>query len=149
MPDPSPPDRVSTPRQLWFVGVLALLWNLVGAFDYLMSQTRNASYMAEFSPEQLEFFYGFPAWVVAAWAIAVWGGVLGSLLLLMRKALAAPVFLASLLAMTVTAFHNYGIANGMEVIGGGFELAFTAVIFIVQVLLLLYARRMRERGVLT
>ena len=41
--------------------------------------------MGQFSPEQLEFFYGFPTWLVAFWAIAVWGGVLGVVLLLIAQ----------------------------------------------------------------
>ncbi|MEJ2542305.1 MAG: hypothetical protein P8188_20455, partial [Gemmatimonadota bacterium] len=74
-----------TPWHLWLVGVLALLWNAMGAFDYLMTETRNEGYMGQFTPEQLEYFYAFPAWVVAFWAIAVWGGVLGAIFLLLRK----------------------------------------------------------------
>ena len=64
-------SRNATPWHLWLVGVLALLWNSVGAFDYVMTETRNASYLSSFTPEQLAYFYGFPMWVVATWALAV------------------------------------------------------------------------------
>ena len=60
-----------TPIHLWVIGILALLWNLVGAFDYVATQFRLESYMSKFTPEQLDYFYGFPAWMDAAWAIAV------------------------------------------------------------------------------
>ena len=56
-------------KHLWIVGTVTLLWNVVGAFDYVLTETRNESYMGAFTPEQLEFFYGFPTWVVAFWAI--------------------------------------------------------------------------------
>lgn len=137
-----------TPWHLWVVGVVAVLWNAVGAMDYIMTQTRNEAYMVQFSPEQLEFFYGFPTWVVAAWAIAVWGGVLGAVLLLLKKRLAVTVFLASLIAMVMTSFHNYILSNGLEVVGEVGILAFTALIFLVAVALYLYARSMHKRGVL-
>ncbi len=137
-----------TPKHLWIVGVISLLWGAMGAFDYLMTQTHNASYMSQFTPEQLEFYYGFPVWVDAAWAIAVWGGLLGSVLLLLRKCLAVPVFLVSLVAMVAVSVHNYGFADGLAVMGGAFPLIFTAVIFIVSVSLWLYARAMSSRGVL-
>jgi hypothetical protein len=133
---------------LWIVGVVTLLWNAMGAFDYLMTQTKNEAYMANFTPEQLEYFYGFPAWVVACWAIAVWGGVLGSILLLLRKALAVPVFLVSFLAMVATTIHNFVLTDGLEVMGGAGAVAFSAVIFVVALFLYLYARAMRGRGVL-
>ncbi len=132
---------------LWVIGVLSLLWNAMGAFDYLMTQTQNEAYMSEFTPEQLEFFYNFPSWMVAFWALAVWGGVLGSVLLLLRKAWAVPVFLVSLVCMVVTAFHNFVLANGMELMGGAGTL-FTIVIFVIAVFLYMYSKNMRTKGVL-
>jgi len=137
-----------TPLHLWVVGVIALLWNSVGAFDYIMTQTRNEGYMGGFTPEQLEFFYGFPTWVVAFWAFAVWGSVIGSVLLLMRKRLAVQAFFVSLVSMVITTIHNYGMSNGLEVAGDAFSLVFTAVIFLTAVALLLYARVLHRRGVL-
>jgi hypothetical protein len=139
---------IRTPWHLWLVGVLALLWNAMGAFDYLMTETRNEGYMSQFTPEQLEYFYGFPAWVVAFWAIAVWGGVLGAILLLLRKRLAVGTFLVSFLAMVVTMIRNYLLTEGLEVTGAS-GLVFAAVIFVVALFLYLYARAMRSKGVLT
>jgi len=62
---------------IWVVGILTLAWNSIGALDYFMTQSGNESYMSQFSPEQLSFFYGFPIWVNATWAIAVWFSVAG------------------------------------------------------------------------
>lgn len=140
--------RERAPWHLWVIGVVALLWNAVGAMDYVMTMTKNEAYMSSFTPEQLDFFYGFPSWVVAAWAVAVWGGVLGALLLLLRRRLAVWVFLASLVAMVLTTIHNYALSNGLEVVGDAFTLIFSAVIFVVACALYLYARAMQRRGVL-
>ncbi len=142
------PAGSRAPWHLWVVGVLAVLWNSMGAFDYLMTQTRNEGYMSQFTPEQLEFFYGFPWWVVSFWAIAVWGSVLGSVLLLLRKRWAVEVFAVSFVAMVVTTIHNYLLAGGLEIMGGVGPILFSAVIFLVALLLFLYARAMRRRGVL-
>ncbi|HET9694869.1 MAG TPA: hypothetical protein VFP48_10820 [Steroidobacteraceae bacterium] len=137
-----------TDWKLWAVGVVALLWNAMGAFDYLMTQTKNAEYLANFTPEQLEYFYDFPAWMVAAWAIAVWGGVLGALLLLMRRRLAEHVFLVSFVAMVLTTFYSYVLSNGAELFGGVGSHVFSALIFLVALGLYLYTRHLRKRGVL-
>ena len=137
-----------TPWHLWVIGVLALLWNGMGAFDYVMTETHNEGYMSRFTPEQLEFFYGFPAWLVALWAIAVWVGVVAALLLLVRKRFAVEAFLVALVAMVITAIRNYVFADGMAVTGG-FALVFTVIIFVFSFLLYLYARAMRNKGVLT
>jgi len=136
------------PIHLWIVGGLGLLWSAMGAMDHLMTQTRNESYMSKFTPEQLDYFYGFPFWVDATWGIAVWGGVLGALLLLFRRRLATPILLVSLIAMVVGTIHNYGFSDGMEIAGGAFALVFTAVVFLVALGLFLYSRAMQRRQVL-
>jgi hypothetical protein len=142
-------DRsTATPKHVWIVGILALLWNAGGAYDYLMTQTRNEAYMSKFTPEQLEYFYGFPAWVDSAWAIAVWGAVLGSVLLLLRRKLALPVFVVSLVAMVATTVHNYLLSDGLELMGGIGPAIFSVLIFAAAVALVLYTRAMAARGVL-
>jgi len=133
------------PWHLWLVGALALLWNSVGAFDYVMTETRNASYLSAFTPEQLAYFNGFPKWFIAMWALGVWGGVLGSVLLLARQRLAVPVFGVSLLGVVVTFVYNFLLSNGVEVMGTG-GAVFSLVIFVVAVALLLYARALARAG---
>ena len=142
-------NAARTPRHVWGVGIFALLWNAMGGVDFVMTQSGNEEYLAQFTPEQREFFQGLPVWVVAAWGIAVWGSVLGSVLLLLRKSLAAPVFLVAFVAMLVTTFHNFVLADGLEVMGGTFELVFSGVIFAVGLLLWVYARALSRRGVLS
>lgn len=142
-----PVPGVATPKHLWWVGALALLWNGVGAFDYVMTKTHNASYMSSFTEEQLAYFYGFPAWVVAAWALAVWGGVLGAVLLLLRRRLAVPTFGVSLAAMVLSSFYNFVLSNGRAVMGME-GVVFSAVIFVIAVALLIYSRRLARAGVL-
>lgn len=139
---------VRTPWHLWVVGILSLLWNAFGAFDYLMTQTRNEAYMSGFSPEQLESFYSFPSWAVAFWAIGVWGALLGSVLLLLRKRAAVWAFLASLIAVIVTNIYSYGFGDAMAVSGDTFSLVLSAAIFIIALFLLLYASAMNSRGIL-
>ena len=142
------PEAVKTPKLFWIIAILSLLWNLVGAFDYTMTQTRNQAYLDNFSQEQLDYYLGFPTWVIFFWALAIWSSVAGSILLLLRKAWAVPVFLVSLVSMVINAIYNYGLSDGMAVAGtGGF--IFTLVIFVIALGLWLYARAMRKRGILT
>ena len=139
---------VTTPWHLWVIGLLSLLWNGMGAFDYTMTETRNAWYMSDFTSEQLAYFYGFPKWVIATWAISVWGGVLGSIALLLRRRWAVPIFAVSLATMVMTFVHNFVLTNGLAVMGGAGALAFTAAIVVVGVALALYSRWLGRMGVL-
>lgn len=135
------------PRHLWIVGVLAVLWNAMGAFDYSATQFRVESYLSGYSPEQLAYFFGFPAWAVAAWAIAVWSALVASLGLLLRKSWAVWLFGVSIVAMVITGIYNLGLSEGIEMMGPG-AMAFTAVIWVVAFSLFFYARAMAKRGVL-
>lgn len=144
------PDETAarTPWHLWMVGVLSLLWNAVGALDFAMTQTRNESWMKGFSPAQLEYFYGFPLWVVVAWGVATWGSLLGSVLLLLRQKRAVTVNLVVLVAMALTFTHNFLLSDGLKVMGGAGALLFTAAIIVIGVFLFLYSRAMARRAVL-
>ena len=52
---------------------------------------------------------GRPAWATGAFAIAVFGGALGGLFLLLRRAAAYYLFIASLLGVIATMTHTLGI----------------------------------------
>ena len=144
----TPPTK--TPWHLWVVGVVSLLWNAVGAMDFTLTQLKNEAYLKDFTPEQLAYFYGFPGWVLLAWGVGTWGSLVGSLLLLLRRGAALPVFVTSFVGMIFTFTHNYILSDGLKVMAPNATAAmvFSAVIMIVGVLLLIYARAMCRRGVL-
>jgi hypothetical protein len=130
------------------VGAASLVWNSVGAVDFVMTETRNAAYMSAFTPAQREYYYGFPFWVVAAWGIAVWGGVLGSLSLLLRRRLAAHLFVSSLACVILTDVYTFALSAGMKVVGGAGMVAFSAVILAIAALLFAYSRSLCRSGAL-
>ena len=140
-------QTAKTPVHLWIVGILAVLWDAVGAFDYTASQFRYAPYMEKFTPEQLEYFYSFPAWADACWALGVWGAFLGSIALLLRKTWAVWLFGVSLLGLAGTTVYNFVLTDGAALMGEG-AAAFTGVIWVIALFLFFYARAMAKRRVL-
>ena len=146
MTDDTMKMTTATPWHLWAVGMLALLWNGFGGYDYVMTQTNNAAYLAQFTPEQRAYFDSFPMWMEAIWAIGVWGGVLGSLLLLLRSKWAFHAFLASLVAFAVSVV--YGQTSGGAAVMGTTGVVFSAVIFLLGLGFVMYSRMMTRKGVL-
>ncbi len=140
-------NTVKTPVIFWVVSVLSLLWNSMGAFDYLATHLRIESYMSQFTPEQLDFFYGFPAWLVAFWALGVWGSFFGSLALLLRKSWAVWLFGVSILGLAVSTVQNLVLSDGAAMMGQT-AVMMTGVIWIIVLVLFFYARAMAKRGVL-
>jgi hypothetical protein len=137
-----------TPAHLWIVGILAVIWNGFGGFDYLMTQTRNEAYLANFTDPQRIYFDSFPAWMEAAWALGVWGGFLGALLLLLRRRWAVAAFAVSLAGLVVTTLYQYVLSSPPEDLMTGGLMVFQIVIWIVAIALLVYAMSMRRAGVL-
>jgi hypothetical protein len=102
--------RRATPWHLWVVGLLALLFTAYGAYDYLMTQAGNIAYISAASepwgmdPQvAMAYFDSFPVWADAIWAVGVWSGVAGALLLLARSRYAYPVLILSLAGLVIDA----------------------------------------------
>lgn len=104
---------------LWIVGILAVLWNGYGCFDYYMTMTNNAGYLASMgmTAEQTAYMAAMPGWTDASWAFGVWGGLLGSVLLLLRMKWAFHAFVVSLLGLLASLVYAFGLSNGAEVMG--------------------------------
>lgn len=133
----------------WTIAVVSLLWNAMGAVDYTMTQTRNAAYLSQMTPEMMEYINNFPAWAEAFWAFGVWGSVLGSILLLLRKKLAVSAFALSLLGLLGTTIYQYGMSAMPAAMRTPGAMAFSATIWIIALFLFWYARKKRDEGVLS
>ena len=104
----------STPAHLWIVGVIALLWNGFGSYDYLMTRMRNTDYIAGMMPGTspdavLAYVDSFPVWAQAGWAVGVWGGLAGAILLLIRNKWAVWAFALSFIGAVLGL--GYQLAN--------------------------------------
>lgn len=135
-----------TPWHIWVVGILALLWNSGGAYDYIMTKTKNAAYLSAFTPEQLAYFESLPFLMNLFWAVAIWSSIIGSILILMRKSWAAPMFSISFGTMVVVFVWGMFQPDRPEQSMG--EHAFTVVLVVVGLFLVGYTRLMSQRGVL-
>jgi len=139
--------RAKTPVHLWIVGVLALLWNLMGAFDYIATQFELGFYMSRFTAEQLAYFNSFPVWATGGWAFAVWGALAGSVGLLFRQCWAVWMFVIALAGLAVNSIYTLGMSEGLEMMGQG-ALVFTIVIWVISIFLVVYSSIQSKAGVL-
>ena len=137
-----------TPVHLWIVGGLSALWNAFGCYDYLMTQTKNEAYLAMFTDAQRAYFDSFPLVMDAAWAFGVWGALAGSLLLLARSRHAVAAFAVSLAGLAVGTVWQYVISSPPPEMSSTLMVVMNLAIWAVAIALLVYALRMRRRGVL-
>ena len=108
-----------TPKWFMIVVVVLLIWNLLGVMAYLAQVTMNQEALAALPEAQRQILENTPAWATAAFAIAVNGGTLGCLLLVLKKNLAAYLLQLSLAAVLVQMFYSFFMSNSFEVFGPG------------------------------
>ena len=78
------------PRRLFYViSSLALVWNLMGVFNYLGQVLMSDEVLASLPKDQQLLYQDDPAWVTAAFAVAVFSGTLGAVFLLLKKKIAS------------------------------------------------------------
>src|SRR4029453_2432156 len=142
-------DTPGRPWHLWLIGIIGGLWSAIGVLSFMLTQMHVEAVMSQFPPQQREYFESFPWWTVAFWAIGVFGGVIGCLLLLLKKRLAVPGLLASLIGMIGCNFGGLFLLGGMEVMRETGGLGLTVVPIIIAAFLAYYARAMSRKGVLT
>jgi len=92
-------DRFS-PRPVagWYMpaAIASLLFMLLGCVTYVIHVTADP---ASLPLDQRTVYEAEPLWVTAAYAVAVWAGLLGAVLLVIRRKLAQPLLLVSLAAV--------------------------------------------------
>ena len=86
--------------KFWAVGTFGLIWSLMGCYNYLIQTNPEA--LAQFPEANQIVINSRPGWVTVLFVIAVFGGALGTVLMLMRRAVARPVLLLSLVGVVVT-----------------------------------------------
>ena len=136
-----------TPLHLWIVGIIALLWNAYGCYDYVMTMTGDEAYLSQFSPDMIAYWESLPGWLTGFWALGVWGGLAGAIFLLMRSRYAVWAFAVSLLGIVIS-FGYQMVATEMPAgMSEGAMAVMPWIIFLFAALLLYYSWSMDKKGV--
>lgn len=125
----------------WVISAVALFWNVMGAINFFVQM--DPEVLTAYRDSERAIVEGRPAWATAGFAIAVFGGALGCLLLLLRKSAATYLFIASLIGVIVTMVHALGI--GID-FGPGEIMGIILMPLVVAVLLIWYSRQAESKG---
>ena len=145
MTDEGNATQIQPGWHLWVVGIIGVLWNGFGCFDFTMTATRNEAYLSGFPEEMVAYWTAMPWWMFAVWAIGVFGGLAGSIALLMRRAIAVPLLAASLIAAAISMVIGMTAQDAPKMEGSEI---FTVLILGIALGLLVYAYWQNRRGVL-
>ncbi|MDB4709724.1 hypothetical protein OAF18_03215 [Flavobacteriaceae bacterium] len=101
----------------WVISVMALVWNLMGVFNYLTQAFMTNEILASLPKDQKLLYEKVPAWVTAAFAVAVFSGTLGALLLLLKKKVSSTFFILSFVGIIVQMTYGLLISENTNIYG--------------------------------
>jgi len=136
--------RIKSPT--WFMVVVAVLfvWNLLGVMAYVMQVTMSPEMMAALPEAQQELYANTPTWAIAAFAVAVHGGALGCLLLILKKNLAGLFLQLSLAGVLVQMYHSFFMSKNFDVFGPG-AMVMPIMVLLIAIYLVTLAARAKAR----
>lgn len=139
-------DDQYSPRPVagWFkfAAIASVLFMALGCAVYLASVLTDPS---TFAVDQRNLMAARPIWMIAANAIAVWVGLLGSVLLVMRRKAAEPLLLVSLIAAVVD-FLPYLVVPAVSDLVTTNDIAVAVVVLAITWTIFWFARHSRQRG---
>lgn len=128
-----------TPRRVhwsfWIIVIIALVWNVAGTVNFFVQM--NPDMMPAYRDSERVIIESRPLWATASFAVAVMGGAIGCLVLLLRKSAAFYFLMVSLLGVIVTMIHTLGMDIDF---GIGEVLGIILMPLVVAVLLVWYAK---------
>ena len=139
-------DPRRPPGWFWVVGVLVALWMLVGVIAWCVDLGMSAERLAQMPPAQQQLYATRPQWVFVVYAIAVFTGLAGAILLLLRHKLAKTLFLASLLAAIVQFGYIFAAMDALALLGPSMALPLPAMVIAVGLFTVWYARWCARHG---
>lgn len=133
------------PKSFWVVAILALLWNLIGTAMFYLQVSMTPEQLAALPAPQREVCEATPAWLYGLFGIAVIGGVLGSLGLLLKKKWAAALFLISLLAVVAQTVATFVVTPAWSAFGAA-GLVMPVIVLAIAIFLWRYSRQAAAKG---
>lgn len=133
------------PTWFWTISIISLLWNLMGVFAFYMQVTMSPEAINAMPEPDRALYTNIPLWTTIAFAIAVFGDTIGSILLLLRKKLATTVFIVSIVFTIAQMFYTLVLTDLIAIRGIG-SAVFPIIIVIVGFLLIWFSRSSTAKG---
>ena len=105
------------PVWLTIISLLFLFWNFFGILNFYNQANMSPNELSDLPIVQQDFISNTPLWSFIAFGVAVIGGFIGCGALLFRKKIANIFLQLSLIGIVIQMYHNFILANGLEVYG--------------------------------
>lgn len=131
--------KLKTPTWFWVVAVFFLLWNIMGVVSFFYHTSLSAEDLALLPDNESALYADFPLWTTTAFALAVFGGMLGAIGLILKKKWSKMAFIVSLLGIIPQMGYNVFFTKSMEVYGPGEALTMPVMVLVIGVFLIWFS----------
>jgi hypothetical protein len=132
------------PRWFTITAVVAIVWNMLGVSAFVMQMMMTPEMLAQLPEAERALYESTPVWVLVAFAIAVFGGVIGSLGLALRKVWCLLCLWLSLFAVLAQNAYSFFMSSALEVYGAQ-AVVMPVLVIVIAVLLVVLARNANTR----
>lgn len=122
---------------------LMVVWNGIGVAAFFSQLMMTPEMIAQLPEAQQAAYRDIPVWSYSAYALAVFGGLTGSILLALGKKLAFPVLVISLAGVIVQQYYNFVVIDAISIMGWGIVVMPVIVTSIALLLVLISQRGVR------
>jgi len=133
----------------WIIGVVALIWNGMGVNAYLQYAFKTEASIAGLNVEQIALMEGMPMWYTALFALAVFAGLIGSVMLLMRKRMAVSFFIVSFMCATINQVYWLFGTDATDVFREMMPYLMPILVIVFSAFLAWYSKNQKGKGVLS
>ena len=97
----------------WVICIAALIWNIMGSINFIIQM--NPGMVANYPEAAQSLITSRPLWATIGFAIAVFGGVFGDVLLLLKRSVAFYFFVVSFVCVIVANIHTFKVTDAVDI----------------------------------
>ena len=141
--------RNRAPVWFWIVAVLSVLWGVMGVVAFYLDITTTPAQLAQMPAYDQKLLASRPVWFLWLYGAAVWSGLIGGLVLLLRSRVAHPLFVLSLVLVIAMFGYVFAVTDLIAHKGFGTAAGFPILIATIAALQIWFAAKARRHGWIT
>ncbi|MCO4798082.1 MAG: hypothetical protein KC484_02625 [Colwelliaceae bacterium] len=138
-------EKIEIPKWFKNTAIIALIWNLLGLMAFISHMMMTPEMISDLSVQEQELYKDIPLWATAAFAIAVLAGTFGSALLFLKRSIAKPLFIASLIGVILQNYHSFFVIDSMTVYGVS-SVIMPMMVIIIAIALIMLSSKAEKNG---
>lgn len=138
--------QIKIPKWFWALAVIFLLWNLMGIVSFFGHTFITEEALAKLPDNERELYGDYPFWTTIIFAIATFGGLIGSIGLLLKRKWSKQFFIISFLAIVPQMIHNVFFTKSIEVYGTAQAITMPVLVVLIGAILIWFSNHLIKKS---